>query len=162
MANSNERRMGGGAPAGRLFFAVLVFFFLAVPAFIELVLAISLGVRVYVAYGALCGILVLALRAPRRTSVVVFVPILLGLTILCATPWTSRKVFLRHFDQIGVGMSPEEVVAIMRGYEYGEVARGPDSIVRTFTHSRSGRFDSDWGVVTFVNGRVVKVEFLPD
>lgn len=32
----------------------------------------------------------------------------------------------------------------------------------TFRHSDEGEYNSDWGVVSFEKGRVVKVEFMPD
>lgn len=158
----DEKEHAGRELPGRLFIIGAVVFLLAVPAFVELVLAISPGVKAYAAYGALCGILILGLRKPRRTSLTFGAVVFLGLAILHAVPWTSRKVFLRHFDELRVGMTTEEVLSIMRGYEYREVPHAPDSIVRTFFHSRSGRFDSDSGVVSFIGGRVVEVKFLPD
>lgn len=166
MAHTDEKATAKKEPPGRLFIAGVVSLFLSVPAFIELVLAVSPGVKAYAAYGmlsgTLCGILVMLLRGPRRTSLSIFAVLFLGLTVLHSVPWTSRKEFLRHSGEVRIGMATEEVVSILRGYEYLEVPHSSDLIVRTFFHSRTGRFDSDCGVVTFAGGRVAQVEFLPD
>lgn len=162
MAHTDEGENARRDLAGGLFLAGFVSFLLAIPAIIELALAISPGVKVYATYGTLCGLLVLWLRAPRRTSLFIVAVIFLGLTILHVVPWTSRKVFLRHFGEIRVGMATEKVLSIMRGYGYREVPHGSGMIDRAFFHSRTGRFDSDCGVVTFVEGRVIKAEFSPD
>ena len=106
--------------------------------------------------------------------------------------YTSRKAFLRDFYSIKVGMSQNEVQSIMGKYitgtgwpaygmnpgDHGELAEaGSNREFQTtanqqgelelrnsvvYRHSRDGRYDSDWGVVKFENGRVVGIEFLPD
>lgn len=135
---------------------------LAVPAFIELVLAVSPGTAAYATYGVFCGTLILLWKGPRRASMVVAIGALLGLSVLRVVPWTSRKEFLRHFNEIKIGMTMEEVGFRMHGYEFGERPLPSGPIMRTYIHSRSGRFDSDWGVITFAGGRVVELKFLPD
>jgi hypothetical protein len=42
------------------------------------------------------------------------------------------------------------------------IARRPFTGTRTYRWSTAAQYDSDWGQVRFVNGRVVHVAFLPD
>lgn len=98
----------------------------------------------------------------------------LGAVVLFATPWTSRKPFLRDLGHIEPGMREEQVREIMAKYIEGTGWRVPeagrsgrhvelhltDSLV--FRHSTAAEFNSDWGVVRFAGGRVVAVEFMAD
>lgn len=52
------------------------------------------------------------------------------------------------------------------GSQYAtETSKSGQMVIRdslTFRHSNDGAFDSDWGIVSLSNGRVVSVEFSPD
>jgi hypothetical protein len=91
----------------------------------------------------------------------------MALLALHLVPWTSRKPFLAQLDRVRVGMTPAEVEAIMGDYRRGtgwrvgnDVLAPEDAMV--FRHSDDARFNSDWGVVRFAEGRVVEVRFDPD
>jgi energy-coupling factor transporter transmembrane protein EcfT len=146
-----------------LFIGSVVVSILVIPAFIELALMYPPGIKAYAAYGAVCTTLVLLWRQPHRTSLFIIGAVSLGLVILHFVPWSPRKVFLQHFNRVQVGMTPGEVAGIMQPYEYGEQKKGLGVVCRTYVHDRAdGRFDSDWGQITFVAGRVVKTKFLAD
>ncbi|NIO72298.1 MAG: hypothetical protein GTN71_25565 [Anaerolineae bacterium] len=105
--------------------------------------------------------------------------LILGLFVMVAfsvrfVDWNSRKPFLKDFYRIREGMTPAQVEQIMGDYmigggaplgspktelnERGEIVTG----TVTYRHTDEGWGNSDWGVVTFEDGRVVKIEFLPD
>jgi hypothetical protein len=106
------------------------------------------------------------LRRPRRTPHCALA--LACIAFLVATyfiSWNSLKPFLRDLDHVEVGMSPAEVEAIMGNYIHGtgwpNPATGGELVLRgavVYRHSNN----SDWGIVTFRDGRVVKVEFSAD
>jgi hypothetical protein len=84
-------------------------------------------------------------------------------------PWTTRKPFLRHLYSIKPGMSVNEVKKIMAGYMEGTGWKYPSASQEVtiasslvFRHSNDGQFNSDWGVVTIQDGKVVGVRFDPD
>lgn len=89
-----------------------------------------------------------------------------AIALLFFVPWSSRKPFVRALDSIRPGMTEAEVRHRMAGYKTGtgwfipgqaEEVAPPGSIV--FRHSDEPAFNADWGVVTFVAGRVVSVRF---
>jgi len=132
------------------------------------------------------------LRQPTLLKSSFYVALLLALVILYLVPWNSRKPFLRDLEKVKTGMTVAEVEAIMGGYMKGtgwpampdsgsstgqltEVGSGitmstsnspsgelviQDSI--TYRHSNDGAFNSDWGIVTFKDGKVVARTFMPD
>ena len=103
---------------------------------------------------------------------------LLMLLILIATPWHPRKRFVRDLESIAVGATVNEVETIMGSYLKGRGAKWlqtqapsyPEGTRRTAAtgtmtyrwNDSDGRYDSDWGLVTFENGRVKRTEFAPD
>jgi hypothetical protein len=130
-------------------------------------------VAIYTAFWVLVGALLLYGRPVRE------ILLILGLFVMVAfsvrfIDWNSRKPFLRDFYSIKEGMTPAQVEQIMGDYmkgggaplgspkteinEQGEIATG----TLTYRHTDEGWGDSDWGVVTFEDGRVVQTEFLPD
>jgi hypothetical protein len=130
-------------------------------------------VAVYAAFWALIGALLLQGR-PNREKVLIlglFVVVLLSVRFI---DWNSRKPFLRDLQRIREGMTPVQVEQIMGPYMQGggrslaspetEVDEGGEILSGTVTyrHTDEGWGDSDWGVVTFEDGRVVSTEFLPD
>jgi energy-coupling factor transporter transmembrane protein EcfT len=136
-------------------------------------------------------VLTLTGRLPYRTLVIPFAAIAFG-WLLFFVPWSSRKPFLTDLYSIRSGMNERQVREIMSGYiegtgwpaVYGGETPGEgtlndlgsgasysttsadgklaikDAIV--FRHSNDGAYGSDWGIVTFENGRVVSVDFSPD
>jgi hypothetical protein len=129
----------------------------------------------YMAFWLLVGALLATGRSLRDKLLI------LGLFVLVLgsvrfVDWNSRKPFLRKFYSLQEGMTAEEVDQIMSGYmkangggppqsqdqyefdEQGEIVTG----WVTYRHTNEGWGDSDWGVVTFENGRVVHRRFLPD
>jgi len=163
----------------KLRYALLAFaFWLALSIFLilDLGLAVSLYLRfvaIYTAFWVLVGALLLY-GHPMREKLLI-----LGLLVMVAfsvrfIDWNSRKPFLKDFYRIREGMTPAQVEQIMGGYMIGGGAplgsprtelNGWGEIVAgtvTYRHTNEGWGDSDWGVVTFENGRVVKIKFLPD
>jgi len=88
--------------------------------------------------------------------------------------WNSRKPFLRDLYSLRVGMTPSQVEAVMGKYLKGTgwpanagedpTARGELSFPGTlvYRHTNKGWGNSDWGMVEFSDGQVVKVDFSPD
>ena len=130
-------------------------------------------VAIYTAFWVLVGALLLYGRPMRE------ILLILGLFVMVTfsvrfVDWNSRKPFLKDLYRIREGMTPAQVEQIMSDYmkgdgaplgspkteinERGEIVTG----TLTYRHTDGGWGDSDWGVVTFENGRVVQTEFLPD
>ena len=139
-------------------------------------LAVSLYptfVAIYAAFWVLVGALLLY-GSPLRERILILLPFLLVVFSVRFVDWNSRKPFLRDLYSIKEGMTPAQVEQIMGAYmkggglpldspetevdERGEVDTG----TVTYRHTDEGWGDSDWGVVTFENGHVVEIEFLPD
>lgn len=113
---------------------------------------------VFVVAWVLLALLVVGGHRPVRGVAVSVLAVCAALAILYWTPWSSRKPFLRSFEQIRPGMSREQVRSIMGRYELTESEDG-----LTFRHnSRDDRFNSDYGVVYLKNDLVTATEFLPD
>jgi hypothetical protein len=108
---------------------------------------------------------------PRGVVLLLFAVVFVGLRWV---NWNSRKPFLRDLYSVRVGMTPSQVEAIMGKYLKGTgwpantvadpSARGeltlPGTVV--YRHTNEGWADSDWGMVEFAGGKVVRVEFSPD
>lgn len=101
-------------------------------------------------------------------------------------PWNDRKRFVQALFSVRVGMSVADVDAVMDGYLEGPgpkwqlapasdrhalVAGGPiDETTpraqftgtKTYRWSERAEYDSDWGQVGFVDGKVASIAFLPD
>jgi hypothetical protein len=88
--------------------------------------------------------------------------------------WNTRKPFLRDLNSIEMGMSTDDVENIMAGYiQANDGANKPSSEsslsgdssssdTLVFRHTNLGWGDSDWGIVTFKEEKVVEVYFSPD
>ncbi len=172
-----------GLPQSRAVLLALAFW-IALTLFLILDLGLGLAVSVYVtfavAYAAfwiLVGALLLA-RRPRREKTLILVLFAVVLLSVRFVDWNSRKPFLRDFNWIKEGMTEAQVDRIMDGYMKGYCG-GPPPLLReyepefdeqgkiitgwvTYRHTDEGWGDSDWGEVTFEDGRVVETRFLPD
>jgi drug/metabolite transporter (DMT)-like permease len=134
-------------------------------------------VAAYAAFWVLVGVLLLV-RRPMREKVLIlalFVVVLLSVRFI---DWNSRKPFLRDFYRINEGMTESQVDQIMDGYMKGYFGGPPPSLREyepqldeqgkiitgwvTYRHTDEGWGNSDWGEVTFENGRVVETRFLHD
>ena len=156
-------------------------FWIALSIFLTLDLGLGLAVSiypkfvaVYAAFWVLVGALLLHGR-PTREKGLMLALFLVVVASVRFIDWNSRKPFLKDFYRIKEGMTPAQVEQIMSDYmegggrplvpgrkdvfnERGEVVTG----TITYRHTNEGWGDSDWGVVTFENSRVVQIEFLPD
>ena len=139
-------------------------------------LAVSLYpafVGAYAAFWVLVGALLLHAR-PLREKILILLLFVAVVFSVRFVDWNSRKPFLRDLYSVKEGMTPAQVEQIMGAYMNGggrpldgpdtEVDEGGEIVTGTVTyrHTDEGWGDSDWGVVTFEDGRVVEVEFLPD
>jgi len=91
---------------------------------------------------------------------------------LLFVPWHPRKRFVNAMDSIRIGMTVEEVERVMGAYERrvdstspytfpDRTYDGPADRQISFGSTVAG-YDADIAEVTFLNGRVVYVEFQPD
>ena len=176
---STDGDNGIWAKTTKLRYAFLAFaFWLALSAFLilDILGSVSLYFRfaaIYTAFWVLAGALLLYGRPIRDKLLILglFVIVLFSVRFI---DWNSRKPFLKDFYSIKEGMTAAQVEQIMGDYmkgggrplnspqteinERGEIVTGTS----TYRHTNEGWGDSDWGVVTFEDGRVVQTEFLPD
>jgi len=134
-------------------------------------------VGLYAAFWSLF-LLLLLWKAPARDKLLIvgsMVIVLLGMRFV---DWNSRKPFLRDLYRIKEGMTAVQVDQIMGDYMTGgAVSLGNPGIrldgrlleqgaqatgMISYRHTNEGWGNSDFGEVTFVNGRVVNVHFSPD
>lgn len=150
---------------------------LALVASCEIGLAVPWSAPLYLVYGGLLSAMLA--WPPRRLTAFrcgLLALFAAGLLLLYLVPWNSRKAFLHDLHQIRPGMTQDEVAAIMASYlddttwpqcppglsPQTTTPRPAGPTTAIYRHSNSGRFNSDWGVVHFTEGRVTRVEFLPD
>ena len=94
--------------------------------------------------------------------------LVLAVAMMVLVPFESgsRRLFLRDLGRVRAGMRVSEVEAIMADYMGG--AGENEARQTAFTgqgcwrHSEGAAYGSDFGVVDFVEGRVVRVRFLAD
>ena len=156
------------------------------------------------------GLVAAASIASQRRWLRWFGATTLALALLAVvTPWHPRKVFVACVRRIEVGMSVDEVEAIMAGYTKGngwaipaepplrmlgpheehapealeaqaarvreagaryQAPQYPEGEERTRATgtmiyrwcTTDASYNADWGVVEFVDGKVIKAEFWPD
>jgi len=143
----------------------------------------------YLAIGFSILALLISLRQlatlPTRIAFIGAIVLVGFMLIGLGSPWNSRDRFLRRFEQVRIGMSQQEVSAIMQGYMQGTgiasfsnvttINAGPSTFVNApaasqlapqqcevYRHSTSGLWNADWGTVCYSDRRVVKTEFSPD
>jgi len=172
--SANGDHGGIWARTTKVRYVLLAFaFWLALSIFLILDLGFSVSlyfrfVAIYTAFWVLVGALLLYGRPVRENLLILglFVMVVFSVRLM---DWNSRKPFLRDFYSIKEGMTAAQVEQIMGGYmkgggrpiwinPQGEIVTGTS----TYRHTNEGWGNSDWGVVTFENGRVVQTEFLPD
>ena len=105
---------------------------------------------------------ILLCRASWRLKLGLTGVFLLLIFVVRVVECNTRKPFLNALDHIQNGMTSSQVDATMRGF-----MRSPQTGVLSdgqvgFRHTQDGWGDADVGLVTFADGRVVKVEYLPD
>lgn len=83
--------------------------------------------------------------------------------------WDGRKPFLRHFNQIRLGMTAGEVDELMAGYNkftspfVTKSIRGDAQTGTVFyQYTTEDHGDSGIGLITFAGGRVIGITFYPD
>lgn len=106
--------------------------------------------------------LLLVWRAPRRVKLALIGTFLLLIVVVRNVEWNSRKPFLRALDAVHTGMTTEQVDVTMRGLVRGPQAGVSEYGTVSFRHTDEGWGNADIGLVTFAEGRVVKVEYLGD
>lgn len=126
----------------------------------------------FVAIYALCCILVgLLLLHPRSTGEKVLI-LALFMTVLVSTrfvDWNSRKPFLKDLDQVHVGMKETQADQIMAAYlkepsplakvdHRGQVLSGAVN----YRHTTAAWGNSEVGILTFEDRRIIGTDFLHD
>lgn len=178
-ANGDFQTTGSRAEKLRpVLLALVLWISLSIFLVLDLVFQVSLYwqfVVMYAAFWLLVGAL-LATGRPLRDKLLILGMFVVVLGSVRFVDWNSRKSFLRDFHGLQEGMTVEEVDQIMNGYmkaygggppqsqneyEFGEQGEVVTGWV-TYRHTNEGWGDSDWGVVTFDNGQVVRLQFLPD
>lgn len=151
------------APVIRVLVGVIVTLMIALPASFELAGDLPLPLGLYLPYAAFCGacLAFLARGGERALLRVALAAVLGALALLWLLPWSSRKTFLRAFDQVETGMTGAEVDRVLGRYPYLESGEG-EHRVRAYRHSEQGRYDSDRGVLRFRGGRVRSKTFSAD
>jgi hypothetical protein len=177
--DSGEREVRSWATVLRSRYVLLAFpLGFALGLYLMLDLAVTVSVypcftTIYAAFWILV-LLMLLKGSPTRHRPVILALLVLVLFSFRFIDWNSRKPFLRDLYSIQKGMTPAQVEQIMGSYmRGGEVPLGSPSTTRneegelvtgtiSYRHTDEGWGNSDWGLVTFGNGRVVEVRFSPD
>lgn len=128
--------------------------------------AVSLYPAAIAFFCALGLVASLPLLYGRRRAIQIAIPVMIVLLALAVQPidWDSRKPFMRALNQIEVGMTVEQVDALMAGYMRSPAQSGTVGGTNTigFRHTNEGWGNSDIGLITIVDGHVASREFLPD
>jgi hypothetical protein len=148
-------------------------FWIALSVFLILDLAGSISLHPgFVAIYAVCWVVVgllLLYSRPMREKVAILT---LFLVVLCSVrfvDWNTRKPFLRALDRVTAGITEAQADEIMDGYMKGirpmaqvDEQGGVDWVTVSYRHTTEAWGNVDVAVLVFQNGRVVRVEFLPD
>ncbi len=148
-------------------------FWIALSVFLILDLAGSISlhpglVALYAFCWALAGLLLLYSR-PLREKIVILTLFLVALGSVRFVDWNTRKPFLRALDRVAVGITEAQADEIMDGYIKGvspmaqvDEQGGIDWGTVSYRHTTQAWGNVEVGVLVFQNGRVVRVDFLPD
>jgi hypothetical protein len=94
-------------------------------------------------------------KYPNFGNLRVFLVIIIGLTIVCLVGCTGAKISKDNFDKIKLGMTQEEVQAIL-----GPPTEASGLEIPVFSGAMSKWIQGDTVIsVQFVNGKVVGKEF---
>ena len=174
-ARASEKR--GGAMPTRLryiLFAFALLIALGVFFVLDFVADVSIYVRFVAAYAAfwvLAGALLLQGTA-LRYKLLILVVFLAMLWAVRFIDWNSRKPFVKDLYRVQEGMTEAQVERIMGPYieeailpvslsNKGDEADEPTLGSKVFyRHTDKSWGSSEWGVVTFEDGRVVQAEFI--
>ncbi len=115
----------------------------------------------FAAFFALPALLLLW-RAPWHTKLALIASFLLLILVVRNLEWNTRKPFLRGLDTVQVGMTPAQVDATMQGFMRGPAEGISEHGTVVYRHTDEGWGNADIGLITFGDGQVVKVEYLPD
>lgn len=127
-------------------------------------------------------LITLVILRHMKTALILYTVSLCAIIMLWKIPFSSRPQFLRDLGRIKKGMTVAEVGEIMqeymksvrqkwerstgKGYTLQETTNEHKELEYEgellFRHSEAAAFNSDLGIVTFKNGRVVDVKFYPD
>jgi hypothetical protein len=150
---------------------LLWWFALSLFLILDLAGSVSLYPGFIVVY-ALCWVpvgLVILHPRPLREKLLVVVLFAVVLLSIRSVHWNSRKPFLKDLDRVRMGTPVAQVDEFMDDYmkAIGTVTQvdGQGRIISgtiTYRHTTEGWGNSDVGVLTIADGRVVDVEFLPD
>jgi hypothetical protein len=111
-------------------------------------------------------ILTVRRRGAEFLSVLIACAILATL-LIAVGDWTPVKALRRRLADVRPGMTEADVRSVMSGFPFGtgwpDNQGEPVSLEgRLVFRSTAEPGDSNWGVVTLVDGRVTSVEFSPD
>lgn len=106
--------------------------------------------------------LVLLWRAPRRMKLVLIGSFLLLILVIRNLDWNTRKPFLRGLDNVQVGMTIAQADVPMQGFIRSPVGGISEYGTVNYRHTEESWGNADVGVVTFADGFVTRVEYLPD
>lgn len=120
-----------------------------------------LATGVFAAFFALPA-LILLWRAPWQTKLAFIGIFLLAILLVRNLDWNTRKPFLRGLDSIRQGMTVEQADAAMQGFMRGPATGISEYGTVNYRHTDEGWGNSDIGLVTFADGVVSKVEYMPD
>lgn len=137
----------------------------------DMLAALTVHVWLTLAYAAIWSLIaaILLWQQPNRQKVLIISIFLAGILAVHFINWDSRKPFLRDFNQIEIGMTVAQADQMMDDYikfigpaaqltAQGQVVAGKVS----YRHTRWGWGNSDIGVLTIEDGRVVETVFYPD
>jgi hypothetical protein len=101
---------------------------------------------------------------PRRRNLIVLALFVAAIACVQSIDWNTRKPFLRALGQVHAGMRVAEVDGVMAAYMRSPAVPGQLSASGQviYRHTDEAWGNSDWGVVSYAQERVVRVEFLPD
>ena len=166
-----QRQSGKGARAQYVLLGLSFWIALSVFLILDLTGSISLSPG-FVAIYALCWVLaslLLLYSRPLREKVVILT---LFLVVLCSVrfvDWNTRKPFLRALDRVTAGITEAQADEIMDGYMKGispmaqvDEQGGIDWGTVSYRHTTEAWGNVDAAVLAFQNGRVVRVDYLPD
>ena len=160
-----------------LLLALLLFLTaISIYALMDFLATISLNISanlIFFSVLALFGGILLRERARWQQAIYILLVVLVIVSFQFVD-WNSRKPFLRDLNSIKIGMSYQEVEEIMDDYIFSSGIRTsplpnyavPSEIDETdvvsYRHTEEGWGDADIGIVTFSNGQVIEIRFLPD